>query len=201
MERVDAGAHAFRKDIMRPALFLDRDGVINVDLDYVHRIEDFVWQDGIFELARVATAKGFALVVVTNQSGIGRGFYTEDDFIALTRYMRARFAAEGAALLAVYHCPHHPQAVVPHLRAADHPWRKPRPGMILAARDEHDLDLPRSALVGDRWSDILAGHAAGVSALALVGEPGDAPEEPPPAERVATVADLSAWFGRVIAPT
>lgn len=182
---------------MPKALFLDRDGIINVDRDYVYRIDDFVWQPGIIEAARTAVQLGLKLVVVTNQSGIGRGYYREDDFQVLTAYMRSRFADEGAELTAVYHAPHHPQAAVAEYRVADHPWRKPRPGMILAARDDLGLDLAGSLMVGDRYSDIAAGTAAGVGHLALVGWPKE--HEPiglAPFTRLDRVADLSAWIAR-----
>ena len=154
---------------MRPALFLDRDGVINVERDYVHRIADFEWQPGIFDLARWAVKEGLALVVVTNQSGIGRGLYTEQDFQSLTTYMRERFMSEGAPVDAVYHCPFHPDAILPEYRSADHPWRKPRPGMILAATRDLDLDLAQSILIGDRAGDIAAAYAAGVGHAVLIG--------------------------------
>ncbi len=153
----------------RPALLLDRDGVINVDRGFVSRREDFEWMPGIFELTRTAHSLGMRLVVVTNQTGIGRGYYSEDDFLGLTSYMRERFVAEGAPLDAVYHCPFHPEALEARYRAEDHSWRKPRPGMILAARDDLDLDLQRSVLLGDRLVDLQAGAAAGVGTLVLIG--------------------------------
>lgn len=180
---------------MRPALFLDRDGVINVDRGYVHCIEDFEWLPGIFDLARAAVDGGLLIVVVTNQSGIGRGYYLPEDFQVVTAYMRARFAAEGAPLAAVYHCPFHPDALWPEHRAADHPLRKPRPGMILAARDELGIDLTSSILIGDRASDIEAGAAAGVGTLVLIGNRCPAPGAVASAMRhFATVADAALWM-------
>ncbi len=178
----------------RPALFLDRDGVINVDRGYVSRREDFEWLPGIFDLARTAQGLGFALVVVTNQSGIGRGYYTEQDFQALTAYMRERFVAEGVPLDAVYHCPFHPESEQAKYRHPDHPWRKPRPGMILAARDELRLDLARSAMVGDRVSDVEAGASAGVGALALIGAGEQLPQGWEDVERFDQVADVAGWI-------
>ena len=181
---------------MRKALFLDRDGVINVDRNYVYRIEDFDWQPGIFDLARAAIGKGLDLVVVTNQSGIGRGYYSEADYQVLTTFMRARFAAEGAALAAIYHCPFHPDAIWPELRVADHSWRKPRPGMILAARDELGIELGSSVMIGDRGSDIEAGAAAGVGTLVLVGPRDRIPHgiEAKPLH-FDSVADAARWMG------
>jgi D-glycero-D-manno-heptose 1,7-bisphosphate phosphatase len=184
---------------MRPALLLDRDGVINIDRTYVSRIEEFTWQPGIFDLARTAVQRGLVIVVVTNQSGIGRGYYTEDDYQLVTAHMRARFDAEQAPVAAVYHCPFHPEAEVPLYRNPDHPWRKPRPGMILAARDDLDLDLARSILIGDRWSDIAAGAAAGVGILAVIGNPvGPKPDGMSvPVFQFLTVSDAAQWLAKL----
>ena len=157
-----------RDGVRRPALFLDRDGIINADRGFVAHRKDFVWQDGIFTLVRAALAQGFVPVVVTNQSGIGRALYTEADYQILTEWMLERFAAEQAPIARVYHCPYHPEAELPHYRSV-HPWRKPAPGMLLAAQAELQLDLGASILFGDRWSDIDAGLAAGVGTIVLVG--------------------------------
>jgi D-glycero-D-manno-heptose 1,7-bisphosphate phosphatase len=155
--------------MLRSALFLDRDGVINVDHGYVHRPEQFELVPGIFELARFWTNElGRPIVVVTNQSGIGRGMFDEKAYAELTRWMCDRFAAEGAALARVYHCPYHPQHGIGAYRR-DHPWRKPNPGMILQAARDLGLDLARSAIMGDSMSDIEAGAAAGVGLRVLVG--------------------------------
>jgi D-glycero-D-manno-heptose 1,7-bisphosphate phosphatase len=146
----------------RRALFLDRDGVINHDAGYTHRWEAFVFIDGIFELARAAHARGYLLFVVTNQAGIGRGFYTEDDFLALTERMCARFAEERAPIAKVYFDPTHP---VHGLGAYRRPssMRKPNPGMLLAAASEFGVSLQDSVLIGDKTSDLEAGAAAGVA--------------------------------------
>lgn len=146
----------------RRALFLDRDGVINHDAGYTHRWEDFRFVDGIFDLARAAHARDYLLVVVTNQAGIGRGFYTEADFHALTAQMCARFAAEGAPIARVYFDPTHPEHGIGAYRR-DSPMRKPNPGMLLLAADELDIALGRSLLIGDKPSDIEAGRRAGVA--------------------------------------
>lgn len=180
----------------RPALFLDRDGVINVDRGYVSRREDFAWMPGIFDVARAAVRLGMALVVVTNQSGIGRGYYTEDDFQAITAHMRERFVEEGVPLAAVYHCPYHPEAPEARYRAPDHPWRKPRPGMLLAARDDLDLDLGRSAMLGDRLVDLQAGAAAGVGALGLVAQVELPVAGTPPHRRFSDLVEVPAWLRR-----
>lgn len=137
---------------MRPALFLDRDGVINVDRGYVHKQEDFEFIDGIFEFCRLAKQLGYLIFVVTNQSGIGRGYYTEQDFTKLTDWMCGVFKDQGVDIEKVYHCP----------SPEDSPDRKPMPGMILRAVEEFGIDLSRSVLVGDKMTDIQAGILAGV---------------------------------------
>ncbi|MBF0191091.1 MAG: HAD family hydrolase [Magnetococcales bacterium] len=163
----------------RRALFLDRDGVINEDRGYVHRIEEVAFVAGIFELTRRACESGYRVVVVTNQSGIGRGLYSEAQFHQLTAWMQGEFARQGAAIDRVYFSPYHPTAGVGAYRRED-PSRKPGPGMILAARDDLQLDLAGSLLIGDRWSDIQAGIAAGVGRnLLLARQPLSAPPEWP----------------------
>jgi D-glycero-D-manno-heptose 1,7-bisphosphate phosphatase len=162
----------------RPALFLDRDGIINVDHGYVHRSERFEFMPGIFELARyTANELRWPIVVVTNQAGIGRGLFDEADFQTLTRWMCERFAAEGAPIASVYHCPYHPEHGIGPYRQ-DHPWRKPRPGMILQAAADLALDLPHSAIIGDAMSDIEAGAAAGVALRIRVGTNVTTPDTP-----------------------
>lgn len=145
----------------RPALFLDRDGVINEDLPYVHRVEDFRFMDGIFALVQAAQQAGYLIVVVTNQAGIGRGFYTEDDFWTLTRWMVDQFAQQGCHIDGVYFCPTHPEHGLGEYRI-ESVFRKPGPGMLLRAAQELRIDLARSLLIGDKHSDIQAGMAAGV---------------------------------------
>jgi D-glycero-D-manno-heptose 1,7-bisphosphate phosphatase len=150
------------------ALFLDRDGVINVDKGYVHRREDFEFVDGIFDLCRAFRQRGYLLVVVTNQSGIGRGYYSESDFLALTDWMVSVFREQGISIARTYYCPYHPQHGVGAYRS-DSFDRKPNPGMILRARDELQIDLGGSILLGDRKSDILAGVRAGVGTSFWLG--------------------------------
>lgn len=150
----------------RRAVFLDRDGVINVDHAYVHRQDDFEYIDGIFELCRTAKQRGYALFVVTNQAGIGRGYYTESDFEGLTAWMCRRFESEGATIDQVYFCPYHPEHGIGAYKR-DSPLRKPKPGMILQAARDHRIDLASSILIGDHESDIQAGIAAGVGCTIL----------------------------------
>lgn len=145
----------------RPALFLDRDGVINVDYAYVSKQEDFEFIDGIFELCQLAKQLGYLIFVVTNQAGIGRGYYTEEDFWNLTDWMCSVFKFHGAVIDKVYFCPFHPVHGVGKYKV-DSSCRKPKPGMILQAAKEFCVDLQRSVLVGDKATDIQAGLAAGV---------------------------------------
>jgi D-glycero-D-manno-heptose 1,7-bisphosphate phosphatase len=156
------------------ALFLDRDGVINVDHGYVHRIDAFEFVPGIFELTRFAVHDlGWRVIVTTNQSGIGRGLFDEAAFQALTRWMCDCFKAEGVPLARVYHCPFHPVHGIGEYKR-DHPWRKPSPGMILQAAADFDLDLGACALVGDGMRDMEAATAAGIALRIRVGPPSPA---------------------------
>lgn len=151
-----------------PALFLDRDGIVNVDHGYVYRIEDFEFVPGIFEVCRAARARGLALVVITNQSGIARGYFSAADYQRLTTWMQARFEAAAAPLAGVYHCPHHPG--VSGALGIDCDCRKPAPGLLLRALEELQLDAARSVLVGDKARDIEAGRRAGVARNWLVSD-------------------------------
>ena len=165
---------------LRPAAFLDRDGVINVDHGYVCKREDFEFVPGVLEGARRLHRLGYALVVVTNQSGIGRGLYTEDDFRSLTQWMVQSFAAAGAPLAGVYFCPHHSTEAVGAYRL-DCQCRKPAPGMLIKAAEELGLDLAASVMFGDCASDLQAAMAAGVARRILLatdghGEPAQVPE-------------------------
>lgn len=157
----------------RPALFLDRDGVINIDHAYVHRKEDFDFVDGIFDLVRTARERGYLVFVVTNQAGIGRGKYTEADFHLLTEWMCGEFSARGAAIDKVYFCPYHAEHGVGSYKI-DSPMRKPQPGMILQAAQEFDVDLATSLLLGDMETDIQAGRSAGVGTTLLFRAHGEA---------------------------
>ena len=155
---------------MRRALFLDRDGVINVDHGYISGPDQFDVMEGVFDALRRAQKLGYLLVVVTNQSGIARGYFTEDDYRRVEDHMRAAFLAEGITFAAIYHCPHHPDGVVPALAVRCN-CRKPEPGMILRAARDHDIDLAASIMVGDKDSDIAAARAAGVGRTCLVDPP------------------------------
>ncbi len=148
------------------ALLLDRDGVVNVEQRYVHSREHFQFRDGIFELCRAAQTLGYLLVIVTNQAGIARGYYTESQFHELMDWMIQKFAEQQVQIARVYYCPYHPV----HGRGRykrDSPDRKPKPGMLLRARADFNLDLASSILVGDQVSDIGAARAAGVGTKIL----------------------------------
>lgn len=150
------------------ALFIDRDGVINIDHGYVHRIDQFEFIPGIFELARFVTGElGWPIIVATNQAGIGRGYFDEAAFETLTQWMCERFRQEGAPLARVYHCPYHAQHGVGAYKI-DHPWRKPRPGMFLQAASDFGIILTDSVLIGDQMSDIEAAAAAGIGVRILL---------------------------------
>lgn len=147
---------------MNPALFLDRDGVINEDYGYVFKSKDFKFIDGIFDLCRYAKQNNFLICVVTNQAGIGRGFYTEEDFWHLTNWMCEVFKVEGIFIDKVYFCPTHLTHGIGKYKV-DSIDRKPAPGMIIQAIKELNIDQSRSVLIGDKESDIQAGIAAGIA--------------------------------------
>ena len=146
---------------LRKAAFLDRDGVINQDKAYVHRWEDFAFMPGAVEGMRRLQEAGYVLVIVTNQSGLARGFYTEAEYQTLTQQLLSELEQQGVKVEGVYHCPHHPKGSVPELAFACD-CRKPAPGLILKAVAALGLDVVNSILVGDKPSDIEAARAAGV---------------------------------------
>jgi D-glycero-D-manno-heptose 1,7-bisphosphate phosphatase len=149
------------------ALFLDRDGVVNVEIGYLHRVEDVQFVPGIFSLCRTAMGLGYRLVVVTNQAGIARGYYTEADFEALMTWMGGELRAEGVQLDAVYYCPYHPEHGVGEYRR-EHEDRKPGTGMLRRAAREFGVSLADSVMVGDRCSDIAAANCAGLRQAFLI---------------------------------
>ena len=146
------------------AAFLDRDGVINVDYGYVNKIEDFEFKEGIFELLEVLQDMGFTLFVVTNQSGIARGYYSLEDFKKLTIYMLDEFKKRGIDIKEVAYCPHHPDIT------GECNCRKPKPGMILDLAKKYGVNLKESILIGDKQSDIEAALNAGVGKSYLVNK-------------------------------
>ncbi|QDT29223.1 D-glycero-alpha-D-manno-heptose-1,7-bisphosphate 7-phosphatase [Gimesia panareensis] len=153
---------------MPKALFLDRDGVVNVEKHYLHRIEDCEFVAGLFDLCRAASQAGYRLIIVTNQSGIARGYFNEAQFLSLMDWVRLQFSRQNAPLLDVFYCPHHPTQGVGQYKTKCL-CRKPHPQMLFDAARKHDLDLQESIIVGDKLSDIQAGRAAHVKKTVLVG--------------------------------
>ena len=149
------------------ALFLDRDGVINVDKNYVYRIEDFEFIDGVFQVLHYFQENGYKLIIITNQAGIARGYYKESDFYLLNRWMLQKFKMKGIFISKVYFCPYHPiHGIGTYKRDAF--CRKPNPGMILEAKKDFNIDLSKSILIGDKMSDIEAGIKSGVKTNILI---------------------------------
>jgi D-glycero-D-manno-heptose 1,7-bisphosphate phosphatase len=144
------------------AIFLDRDGVINVDHGYVSKIENFQFTDGIFEVLKHFQEIGYLLIVVTNQSGIGRGYYTSEDFETLTAWKLDEFKKREILIDKVYHCHHDPDSGCE--------CRKPAPGMLLRAKEKFDIDMQNSWMIGDKKSDIDAGYNAGVKNTILISK-------------------------------
>jgi len=145
----------------RPALFLDRDGVINVEQGYVGKVEDFEFMPNIFDLLRHAQDKGYRLIVVTNQSGVGRQYYTAEDFHTLMQWMITALKKEHIVIDGYYGCYYHDIAEDERYRRSSF-FRKPNPGMILDAAVQHQIDLTRSLMVGDKESDMQAAQSAGI---------------------------------------
>lgn len=154
---------------MNKAAFLDRDGVINIDKDYVCKIEDFEFKNGIFELLLYLQSEGYKLIVVTNQSGISRGYYSEEDFLILSAWMRQGLEEKGVKIDKIYHCPHNPES-----RCG---CRKPDSGMFKQAIEEFSIDTKKSLVIGDKKSDLDAAKKVGVGLSILVlgknGQEGD----------------------------
>jgi D-glycero-D-manno-heptose 1,7-bisphosphate phosphatase len=163
-------------ELMRRALFLDRDGVLNRDVGYLHRTEDFEFIDGAVDACRQFQEAGYLLIVITNQAGIARGYYSEEDFHKLNNWMLQQFQQSGVKLDRVYYSPYHPEHGQGKYKR-DSFCRKPNPGLILEAQRDYDIDLAASILVGDKESDIEAGLSAKVGTCVLVrsGLPIDEP--------------------------
>jgi D-glycero-D-manno-heptose 1,7-bisphosphate phosphatase len=149
------------------ALFLDRDGVVNEEVGYLHRAEDVRFIDGIFSLCKTAAGLGYRLIVVTNQAGIARGYYSEEDFETLMEFMRAELRAERIELDAVYYCPFHPEHGVGRYKR-EHEDRKPGAGMLWRGAQEFGVELSDSVMIGDRCSDVGAANAAGLRQMFLI---------------------------------
>lgn len=147
---------------MNRALFLDRDGVVNIEKNYLYKTEDFEFIDGVFETCREFQERGYLIFIVTNQAGIARGIYTEKDFNELTKWMLDKFVSKRVVVSKVYYCPHHPDFT------GDCACRKPEPGMLLRASQDYDIDLSSSIFVGDKKSDMVAAKKSGILNRILV---------------------------------
>ena len=150
-------------------IFLDRDGVINHEVGYLHKVEDFKFIDGVFEACLSFQSLGYQIVVITNQSGIGRGYYGEQEFHQVNDWMLAQFSAQGVDVLDVFFCPHGPEDGCT--------CRKPKPGMLLDAKEKHDIDMSLSWMIGDKEADVTAANAAGINNTVLVKSGHDIDEE------------------------
>ncbi len=149
---------------LQKTLFLDRDGVINIEKSYLYKIEDFEFIEGIFELCRYYQDLGYLIIVVTNQSGIARKYYSEDDFNKLTLWMIEKFSQNNIEISKVYYCPHYPDI------SGECSCRKPKSGMFLEAQKEFKIDMQNSIMIGDKERDIEAGLNAGIEKNYLFDE-------------------------------
>ena len=150
------------------AVFFDRDGVLNVDVAYLYKIEDLRWVEGAREAVAYLTQQGYKIFIVTNQSGIARGYYTVEQMNELHGYMQREIAAAGGQIEKIYYCPHHPEGSVPEYTGVCD-CRKPQPGMLLKALAEYDIDKKQSVLIGDGKRDVEAAEAAGVKGYLFTG--------------------------------
>ena len=141
-------------------IFLDRDGVINKEINYLHKIDDFEFIDGIFDACLYFKSLGYKIIIITNQSGISRGYYTENDYQKVTQWMLNQFKYKSINILDIFHCPHGPDSTCD--------CRKPKPGMFLKAQDKHNTDMEKSWLIGDKERDVIAANEAGIENTILV---------------------------------
>ena len=141
-------------------IFLDRDGVINKEVNYLYKIEDFEFIEGIFEACLHYQNLGYKIIIITNQSGISRGYYDESDFEQITKWMLSQFEKNNINILDIFHCPHGPDSICE--------CRKPKPGMLLSAKHKHNIDMSKSWMIGDRSADIIAANNSGISNTILV---------------------------------
>lgn len=158
---------------MNKAVFLDRDGTLNVDKGYLSQIADFEWLPGALAGLKRFHDLGYLLIVVTNQSGVARGYYTEEDVKRLHQWMCADAAKAGVPITACYYCPYLPGAPVAAYDQ-DSDWRKPKPGMVLQALRDYDIDPAQSLMIGDKERDVASGEAAGVKGYLFTGSNLDA---------------------------
>lgn len=181
----------YRKNKMNKAVFLDRDGTLNIDYGYVHKIDDFHFIEGSIEALKKLKEMGYLLVLVTNQSGIARGYFTEQEFLQLTEWMDWSLADRGVDLNGIYYCPHHPEAKLAEFKQ-DCDCRKPKSGMLLQAIEELNIDPARSIMIGDKIEDLFAGQGAKIRTNILVrtGKEVTAKEEDEADYVLDSIADL-----------
>jgi len=160
-------ASIIKNDHARRAVFLDRDGTINIEKNYLHKVEDFEFIPGAQEAIKKLKEAGFVVIVVSNQSGVARGYFGEDSVNQLHQHIQTELAVYGTSIDDFYFCPHHPDKGLGAYRAACN-CRKGNPGMLLQAAREHDLDLQKSFMVGDKLADIEAGERAGCRSLLVL---------------------------------
>lgn len=181
--------------LSNPAVFIDRDGVINVDSGYISKVDEFEFIDGIFKACLALKDMGYLLVLVTNQSGIARGYFSEDDFIVLTEWMDWNFSDAGVEFDGIYYCPHHPEhGDETYKKECD--CRKPKPGMLFSAREDLDIDMSKSVMIGDKADDMRAAEAAGVTTKILVrtGKPMTEQGQSLASVVVDSIADVPAYL-------
>lgn len=178
----------------RPAVFLDRDGTLNEDHGYVHRIEDFAWIPGSLEAVVRLSRAGFAIVVVTNQAGVARGYYAESDVLRLHDWMTGQVAEAGGRIDAVYYAPTHPSGTVAPY-AVEHEDRKPGTGLFVRALSDLALDPTRSVMVGDKASDLIPARALGIATVLVLTGYGATESHQAPADHVAPSLHVAAdWI-------
>ena len=141
-------------------IFLDRDGVINKEINYLHKIDDFEFINGIFDACLYFQSLGYEIIIITNQSGISRGYYTLSDYQKITQWMLDQFKYNNINILDIFHCPHFPNS--------NCDCRKPKPGMFLKAKVKHNTDMEKSWLIGDKELDVIAANLAGIDNTILV---------------------------------
>lgn len=153
---------------MNKAVFFDRDGTLNEEVHYLHKIEDFKWIEGAIDAIKYCNDNGYLAIVITNQSGVARGFYPESDIMKLYNWMNTDLAKYGAHLDGIYYCPHHPTGKVKEY-TMECDCRKPKPGMLFKAQKDHNIDLKSSYLIGDGARDVECAEAAGVKEIRYMG--------------------------------